>query len=400
MSVNVTIVQNGTTTVATSTTQPSVSVSVAATVGPQGEPGEDFNYSLVELFVEADDETVNWDFADGNVAELTLEGDWNLGITNAPSPSFGTLKIIQDETGGRTLTLPGVTEDGFSLSVNPGGIDILHFSKYGSDYYWAVDNYEAIPEGDADANAFIAAAGIVDGTQTAAIQTLVDALKDAGVWTKMTAIYPFVGGTATTHKFNLKNPLDTDGAYRLSFVNGATHNNNGVEFNGSTQYANTFIDATVDALMAQDSSHLSMYVRTEGNTSDYDMGAEGQTSVVIRLLVNVGGTMYAGINDNGQTTVASPGTRKGHYISTRTISTEYKVFRNGTLFHTRTTTSTGETSVNKILIGAQSSGSEGVGGYSSKQFAFATVGSGLSDAECLALYNAVNAFQTSLSRNV
>jgi hypothetical protein len=38
--------------------------------------------------------------------------------------------------------------------------------------------------------------------------------------------------------------------------------------------------------------------------------------------------------------------------------------------------------------------------YSSKQCAFASIGDGLTDAEALAFYNAVNAFQVTLGRNV
>jgi hypothetical protein len=67
---------------------------------------------------------------------------------------------------------------------------------------------------DVDALAFIAAASITDSTQQSAIDTLVKSLKSANIWTKMKALYPFVGGTATTHKFNLKDPRDLDAAYR------------------------------------------------------------------------------------------------------------------------------------------------------------------------------------------
>ena len=38
--------------------------------------------------------------------------------------------------------------------------------------------------------------------------------------------------------------------------------------------------------------------------------------------------------------------------------------------------------------------------YSNKECAFASIGDGLTDAEALALYNAVNAFQVTLGRNV
>ncbi len=49
---------------------------------------------------------------------------------------------------------------------------------------------------DPDAQAFITAAGITDATQQSAINTLVTDLKGYGIWTKMKAIYPFVGGTS------------------------------------------------------------------------------------------------------------------------------------------------------------------------------------------------------------
>ena len=39
-------------------------------------------------------------------------------------------------------------------------------------------------------------------------------------------------------------------------------------------------------------------------------------------------------------------------------------------------------------------------GYSNKQCAFASIGDGLTDAEALALYNAVQTFNTTLARQV
>ena len=63
------------------------------------------------------------------------------------------------------------------------------------------------PAIDPDAQAFLTAAGITDATITSAINTLVVDLKGYNIWTKMKAVYPFVGGTAAAHKFNLKNPL-------------------------------------------------------------------------------------------------------------------------------------------------------------------------------------------------
>ena len=79
------------------------------------------------------------------------------------------------------------------------------------------------PAVDPDAQAFLTAAAITDPTITSAIDTLVVQLKADSIWSKMKALYPFVGGTASTHKYNLKNPLDTDAAFRLVFNGGWTH---------------------------------------------------------------------------------------------------------------------------------------------------------------------------------
>jgi len=93
---------------------------------------------------------------------------------------------------------------------------------------------------DPDAQVFITAAGITDPTQQTAINTLVVGLKADGLWTPMQALYPFVGGTATTHKYNLKDPRDLDAAYRLSFYGGITHSSNGVILSGINSFIDTF----------------------------------------------------------------------------------------------------------------------------------------------------------------
>ena len=90
-----------------------------------------------------------------------------------------------------------------------------------------------------DAQAFITAAGITDPTQQSAIITLVSDLKAYGIWTKFKAIYPIVGGTASQHKFNLKDPRDLDAAFRLTFATGYTHSSTGMLPNGTTAFADT-----------------------------------------------------------------------------------------------------------------------------------------------------------------
>jgi len=96
------------------------------------------------------------------------------------------------------------------------------------------------PTYDAASTAFFTSSGITNVTQKIAINDLVVGLKADGLWTNMKAIYPFVGGTASTHKWNLKDPRDLDAAYRLSFSGGWTHNANGITGNGVNAYAETY----------------------------------------------------------------------------------------------------------------------------------------------------------------
>jgi hypothetical protein len=101
---------------------------------------------------------------------------------------------------------------------------------------------------DLDADAFLLATGITDPIISAAICNLVVGLKTDGLWSQMTAIYPFVGGTATTHKYNLKDPRDLNAAYRLTFYGGWRHDSQGILGNGTNTYADTYFAGNVQTV--------------------------------------------------------------------------------------------------------------------------------------------------------
>ena len=93
---------------------------------------------------------------------------------------------------------------------------------------------------DPDAKLFLLATKLMNDIQiVSAINTFVLELKENNLWSTFLCIYPLVGGSSTTHKYNLKDPRDMDAAYRLVFSGGYTHNSNGITGNGVNSQTNT-----------------------------------------------------------------------------------------------------------------------------------------------------------------
>ena len=253
-----------------------------------------------------------------------------------------------------------------------------------------------------DAQKFINATGITDSTQKSAINTLVDDLKTYGIWSKLKAIYPMVSDASTSalraeqHKYNLKDPRDLDVAFRLTFNGGWTHSSNGCLPNGTTGYANTFFSN-----LNNDSSFW-LYSKTNLlNTSQIDMGvfsfpysnngiaiafSDGQTYLYENIAATTGTISYASTSSLGL------------FGANRTTSSLSNGWHNGVKKITNSGSS-GAGSTQPVYIGGYNSG--GVLYYAcSKQLAFSAIGNGLTDTEAGNFYTAVQAFQTTLGRQV
>jgi len=253
---------------------------------------------------------------------------------------------------------------------------------------------------DADAQAFITAAAITDATQQSAINTLVVDLKTYGVWTKMKALYPFVGGTASTHKFNLKDPRDLDAAFRLVFSGGITHSNTGALFNGTNGYANTYFQADT---LSSSSAHVSFYSRTDTAAGDKcEIGAQMPTgsfnNFELAALVKHNSNLAYPIVGYAQYPSVSNTNSQGFYIARRNDSTNAILDKNGS--KVLTAAQTPSLPPFPVYIGAENRGNTSIFRYSDRQCAFASIGDGLTDTDAANLYTAVQAYQTTLSRNV
>jgi hypothetical protein len=254
---------------------------------------------------------------------------------------------------------------------------------------------------DPDATAFLTAAGITDPTISSAIDTLVKDLKADSLWDKMQAIYPFVGGTATTHKWNLKNPIDSDVAFRLNFIGGWTHTSNGIQGNGTNAYADTFYVQDTHLPSVND-HHISIYSRSnisEANATEMGVRDNGRNSRTYAVISRDLATSFYVVTNNTFITYSDTSSL-GHTISNRTASNLYNSYRNGLLASSNTTVSTQKSRYKFYINTASLENVPQFNAYGTKQFAFATIGLGLSDAGALNFYTAIQTFQTTLGRNV
>jgi hypothetical protein len=268
---------------------------------------------------------------------------------------------------------------------------------YGNMYL--INSYKfggGAPAVDPDAQAFITAASITDPTQQSAIDTLVVQLKADGIWTKMKALYPFVGGTASTHKYNLKDPQDTDAAFRLVFNGGWTHSANGALPNGTNAFADSKLIPS--AQLSLNSTHISYYSRTSGATN-YCFGAANAGLTNRTLWLFTASTNFISINAQPAGYFAYSGaTSLSMLVANRTAPNLSNAWAAGIKKQTSTNASASLTTVAVYFGGNNADGT--ANSFTTAQCAFASIGDGLTDTEASDFYTAVQAFQTSLSRQV
>jgi hypothetical protein len=180
-----------------------------------------------------------------------------------------------------------------------------------------------------------------------------------------------------------------------TFSSGWTFASTGVTGNATSTFMNTgFIPS---ANLTNASGHYSIYSRTDINESSIDLGVLSATGSVHQIIIRLSGDQYYSYVSSNTGTSTSNANSLGLYILNRNSSSNTQGFKNGS----------------EVVNGAQSAGlpTEAVyiGGRnqsgasiipSSRQYAFASMGDGLTNTQASNFYTAVQAFQTTLSRQV
>jgi len=251
---------------------------------------------------------------------------------------------------------------------------------------------------DTDGQAFITTANITDATQKSAICQLVLDLKAASIWTKMTAIYPFVGGNATAHSYNLKNTA----MFQITWNGTVTQDANGITGNGTTGYGNTNLNPLTTLTL--NNTHLSIYSRTQGaNESRTDFGSVSSGGTSAFLLYARYTNLFMSYKYNQGTAgsfanVANTDAR-GFFVASRRANNDFELYKNGSSSVTQTNTNGGNLPSLNVFICAANFNSSPTE-FSNRNYSFASIGASLTDSEVSAFYTAVQAYETTLGRQV
>jgi hypothetical protein len=254
---------------------------------------------------------------------------------------------------------------------------------------------------DADAVAFFnrvtTAGGTLSTTEKQAVNQLVLDLKANSLWTPMKAVYPMVGASAASCAQNLKSSSFTG-----TFSSGWTFASTGVTPNGTSAFMNTNFNTNTNQTVNNFS--LSAYVRTatQGATSQCDIGnANSPTFLPLTHIestsINTRG-QYCWDFNTGFVSIATSDSR-GMWGTSRSGATSWISFERNT--SVAKTTTTAQTTLPNLNVGVGASIiSTGQSTFSPRQIAFAHMGDSLTSTQYNNFYTAVQAFQTTLARQV
>ena len=258
--------------------------------------------------------------------------------------------------------------------------------------------------GTAEANAYLTAVyntgGTLNATISAATITLFTSLVSNGLYNKIGAMYPIIGGTAAAHSINAKNPYGTN----VTWFGGITHGVSGATgaFGG---YGDTNLPFTGMGtnVISQNNFHMSCYVNLNPNTAATNEGfgvIDFTTSFFYQVIpkrdTDFGGAAYGRMGDTAGEITFTPTRGVGLMTSVRRGASDRQLYFTGVSKGTSVTTyNNALTTLTPYIVATRQSAGDGSNVMTWAWFSF---GSALSTAEQALLNTIINTFQTSLSR--
>jgi len=218
--------------------------------------------------------------------------------------------------------------------------------------------------------------------------------KDNAIYTKIQAFHLYLGTTSTQHKWNGKNPVDTDAGFRLTFLGTGTYTDLGYTPNGSSGYANThFIPSAVQNV---NSNGMTIVIGTNNAAAGSDVvdfGSQNSGTQSSFITTKNNNTTYQRATRLNATVISQNGVNnsKGIFTGTKQSATVTKLIRNGIVLASGN--SGGTLTTLPGYVGALNlSGS--AYGFTNQRIQATFYHEGFSDSEAMAFYLILDAFET------
>jgi hypothetical protein len=207
----------------------------------------------------------------------------------------------------------------------------------------------------------------------------------------MKAVYPMIGSSAAACAQNLKSSSFTG-----TFTSGWTFASTGATPNGTSAYMDTNFNATTQSQSAN-STNLSVYIRSN-SAGGFDVGGGfgyGGAYLIARYSSNLA---YIGISDNTYATVVASIDSRGFWSGGTNGSLAQVLYKNGSSVASGTSNSSGFLNFNLVLAAYNDGGVPQV--FSNHQYSLLTISNGFNNTQQSNFYTAVQAFQTTLNRQI
>jgi hypothetical protein len=200
---------------------------------------------------------------------------------------------------------------------------------------------------------------------------------------------------AAAYKYNLKDPQDTDAAFRLKIFGSWTFTPTGAKPNGTNAYMDTFYNSSIDGNL--NDGFIGTYLRTNSaGTPHCDFGNYNGSDSAITIYARYLNSQLGRWNDVNDTALSTTDSRGWRFLNRNSATTK----NNGINATVANTVAAAVSTINaKIYLSALSTNNS-PSQYSDRQCAFACLGNGLTDTETATLYTIVQQFQTSMARQV
>ncbi len=228
-----------------------------------------------------------------------------------------------------------------------------------------------------------------DTARKGLINDAIKSLKTAGVWAKLDALYLFA---AADNQAARRNWIADQ--YNVTAVASPVFTaDRGYQGDGAASYLRTGFNAStaVSPKFVQNSAAYAVWLRSSATgIARIAMGANTTIYTLLEFASN--NTLFTSVNGaNGATVnLAAAAGLAGLWAANRSGANALKVLRNGVQQATDTDASSGVANTEFFILARSSNGT--AAGFSADQVSASFIASSLSDAEHLAIYNALNTY--------